>query len=219
MLAQDCVLQLRAACRRETRRGVSENGGERGHEQSCCQLGLKFQAAFGRHSGTARAARGGLFALVVALAAVIAAALTAAGGASAGAGSQLRLSALELETVVQINEVRTEHGLSSLGFNPGLFDAASAHCSEMVAGGFFGHQTADGATFAQRLEAFYPRGRYGHYAVGENLLWGNGPLSSAGMVRHWMESPEHRRNLLDPEWRQIGLATLTVLSAFGFAAA
>jgi uncharacterized protein YkwD len=35
------------------------------------------------------------------------------------------------------------------------------------------------------------------------------------MVAHWMSSPEHRRNLLDPAWRQIGLATLTVPSAPG----
>ena len=48
------------------------------------------------------------------------------------------------------------------------------------------------------------------YEVGENILWTSGSMSSAAMVANWMKSPEHRRNLLDPAWRQIGLATLTV---------
>ena len=32
-------------------------------------------------------------------------------------------------------------------------------------------------------------------------------MSPARMVALWMQSPEHRQNLLDPAWRQIGLAT------------
>ncbi len=116
--------------------------------------------------------------------------------------------------MAQINAVRAEHGLSRLGLNVGLFEAASAHCSQMVADGYFGHRIDGGVSFGRRLESFYPP-EHGYYAVGENLLWANGPLSSAAMVRHWMQSPEHRRNMLDPEWRQIGLATLTVPSAPG----
>ena len=45
------------------------------------------------------------------------------------------------------------------------------------------------------------------YAVGENLAWGRGnDASPQQIMRMWLDSPEHRRNLLSPRWRQFGLA-------------
>jgi uncharacterized protein YkwD len=32
----------------------------------------------------------------------------------------------------------------------------------------------------------------------------------------WMESPEHRKNMLDPAWRDIGISVLHVTAAPGF---
>jgi uncharacterized protein YkwD len=86
----------------------------------------------------------------------------------------------------------------------------------MVEGGYFGHTAPDGSSLAARLAAFYPKGHHRHYAVGENLLWTRGPMSSSAMVARWMKSPEHRDNLLDPAWRQVAVAALRVPSAPGF---
>jgi len=37
------------------------------------------------------------------------------------------------------------------------------------------------------------------WTVGENLVWGNGPLSTPqGLGHGWMNSPPHRENLLVP---------------------
>jgi uncharacterized protein YkwD len=138
-----------------------------------------------------------------------------AGGASAGPSSRLTLSSLELSTIDQINRVRVAHGLVPLKLNRALFDSASAHCFEMIASGYFSHSTPSGIGIGPRIEAFYRPRRHRYYAVGENILWANGSISSTGTVANWMRSPEHRRNLLDPAWRQIGLATLSAHSAPG----
>ena len=129
--------------------------------------------------------------------------------------SRLTLSSLELSTIDQINRVRVAHGLVPLKLNRALFESASAHCSDMVASGYFSHSTASGIGIGPRIEAFYRPGGHTLYAVGENILWANGSISSAGTVANWMRSPEHRRNLLDPAWRQIGLAALSAHSAPG----
>ncbi len=45
--------------------------------------------------------------------------------------------------------------------------------------------------------------------VGENLAWGVGRLSRArAIVRMWMASPAHRRNLLHPGYRLVGVGAL-----------
>ena len=45
---------------------------------------------------------------------------------------------------------------------------------------------------------------YRAVAVGENSLWG--AESPREAVTLWMESPPHRTNILDPEWRTTGVA-------------
>jgi uncharacterized protein YkwD len=153
------------------------------------------------------------------LAAVLLAAITfgapAAGVASGGSGSQLAVNSLELSTIAQINEVRIQHGLAPLKLSRPLFESANAHCSDMVAGGYFDHDSASGIGVGARLEAFYRPANHRLYKAAENLLWSTGTMSPARMVALWMQSPEHRQNLLDPAWQQIGLATLTVPSAPG----
>ena len=157
---------------------------------------------------------GGLAAL---FAAVAIAAAVWAGGASAGAGSTSRvaLTTLEQQTTDQINALRVSYGLRPLTFSPLLFESADTHCQQMLGGGYFGHQSSTGASFGSRIESFYPVGRATYYAAGENLLWSAGPMSSAQMIARWMQSPEHRRNLLNPTWRQIGLASMSSASAPG----
>jgi hypothetical protein len=47
------------------------------------------------------------------------------------------------------------------------------------------------------------------WTVGENLVWGNGPLSTPqALVTAWMNSPPHRENLLRPAFRELGVAAL-----------
>jgi uncharacterized protein YkwD len=151
---------------------------------------------------------------VGALAAMLVLPLLAPAGAGAGGSGRLALNSLELSTIDSINAARVSHGLVPLEPSSELFGAAMLHCRQMVEGGYFAHN-GPGSSFVSRLGAFYPQGSHRFYSVGENLLWTLEPMSSGAIVASWMNSPEHRANLLNPAWRQLAVATLSVPSAPG----
>jgi uncharacterized protein YkwD len=149
------------------------------------------------------------------LAVVVFVPLLASGGAVAGASSRLTLTTLELSTIDSINALRVSNGVEPLSISPALFGSATLHCEQMVEGGYFAHTNPDGSGFGSRLASFYPQGSHRFYSVAENLLWTRRPISGQAMVAKWMTSPEHRTNLLNPAWRQIAVAALSVPSAPG----
>jgi uncharacterized protein YkwD len=104
-----------------------------------------------------------------------------------------------------LNEVRSAHGLGALQIEQGLDEAAVAHSAEMLADGYFGHGSADGQQFWQRIERFYPQPANGGWQVGENLFWVPGSVTASRVIRLWMTSPRHRANILSPAWTQVGI--------------
>lgn len=99
----------------------------------------------------------------------------------------------------EMNRVRAAHGLVELRLDWRLQRAARSHSADMLRRGYFAH-----GAFASRLERFGVRGRW----VGENLAWGVGSRAQArSMVRMWLQSPGHRRNLLRPGFRRVGVAS------------
>src|SRR5207247_8016893 len=62
-------------------------------------------------------------------------------------------------------------------------------------------------------DLFYPVGRYHYWAVGENLLYSSPDVDAPGAVKMWMESPEHRANILRKSWREVGLSAVHSNSA------
>jgi uncharacterized protein YkwD len=152
---------------------------------------------------------------VAALAAVAVLPLLLPGGAGAGgSSSRLSLTPLELSTIDSINALRAAYGIVPLRPSPALFGSAMFHDQQMVDRGYFAH-SGPGSSFVSRLASFYPQGNHMYYSVGENLLWTLNPMSSQAMIEKWMKSPEHRANLLNPAWRQVAVAALTVSSAPG----
>jgi uncharacterized protein YkwD len=117
--------------------------------------------------------------------------------------------------VAQINTIRAQHGLRPLRLVHPLTAAAGQHSAEMGTRGYFSHDSADGTAFWKRIEGFYGSRGYSYWSVGENLLWSSGPLSPDEAVTMWMNSPPHRKNLLDKHWRQIGLAVKEFADAPG----
>jgi uncharacterized protein YkwD len=52
--------------------------------------------------------------------------------------------------------------------------------------------------------------------VGENLAWGEAPLGTArDALVDWLQSPEHRSNLLWRGWRDVGAAEVKAQGLFG----
>jgi uncharacterized protein YkwD len=155
-----------------------------------------------------RARRAGL--AVVSL--ILVGALLAPAAAVASGSSQT--ASLDTGVLVQLNAIRVEHGLVPLTLSPELTAAAQAHSSEMVARGYFAHPSANGTPFWKRIQAYYAQ-TDGSWSVGENLLWSSGDIGATAGMAAWMASPPHRENILDPSWRQIGIAAVVSADAPG----
>jgi uncharacterized protein YkwD len=121
------------------------------------------------------------------------------------------LSAVDRAMLVEINAVRTRHGLRAVVPSRGLMNAARRHSLEMVRNGYFSHSSADGSSFESRVRRYYR----GLRSAGENIAFGCPELSAAEAMSLWMNSPGHRRNILDPRWREIGISVVHVESAPG----
>jgi uncharacterized protein YkwD len=147
----------------------------------------------------------------VRLAAVLLAALVLAPSALAGS----RNTALEGALLQQINAVRHAHGLQALRPNARLAGAAAQHTNEMGADGYFAHDSFDHSAFWKRIQRWYPSSGWHLWTVGENLLWSSPDVSATGAITMWMNSPEHRANLLSRSWREIGLSAIHFDSAPG----
>jgi uncharacterized protein YkwD len=144
------------------------------------------------------------------------------------------LSEFQIEASVTclINERRADNGIGRVRDNVRLRHAAAGHSQAMVSQGFFSHNSPNGKSFVDRIEAAgYMRGARSWF-VGENLVWGNGELSTpANLVKAWMESPAHRANLLRGRFKELGIGVqrgtpndasqqngVTVSSEYGFRA-
>jgi uncharacterized protein YkwD len=142
-------------------------------------------------------------------------ALAAPAAEASGTQSQSALAALNSGVLVQLNLVRSQHGLTPLQLSAGLAAAAQSHAAEMASDGYFAHASNSGAPFWKRLLKFYPQLPAKPWSVGENLLWTSGSLDATQAVAAWMASPEHRANILDPRWRQIGISSVAQTAAPG----
>jgi uncharacterized protein YkwD len=142
-----------------------------------------------------------------------------AGARQARSAGPARIStamrALESGILVDLNRVRVQHGLAPLRASTKLSAAATQHSREMARVGYFSHESADGAAFWRRIERFYPSNGYRSWSVGENLLWSSPDVDAEGAIKMWMGSPEHRANLLNKNWREVGLSAVHSDSAPG----
>jgi uncharacterized protein YkwD len=117
------------------------------------------------------------------------------------AGDDLRAATLCL-----MNAERTARGLGRLQTEPLLGRVASTYARQMVRGQFFDHTSPGGSTMLARIRATSYLRDVTSWSVGENLAWGSGTLATPrAMVRAWMQSAEHRANLLDRHFADVGI--------------
>ncbi len=126
-----------------------------------------------------------------------------------------RESTLEQAILREVNRVRADRGLRPLVVSRGLQAAAAFQSRALLAQGMFDHDSGAGGTFGERLRRFYPVGNAHAWSVGENLLWGADGIDAATAVKLWLDSPAHRRIMLDPSWREVGVGALAAQSAPG----
>jgi uncharacterized protein YkwD len=102
-----------------------------------------------------------------------------------------------------LNRIRVEHRLTPLVANRRLAAAAREHSREMLAAGYFAHDSLDGTPFWRRVLRYYRRG-----SVGENLLWSAPDIHASTALEMWMASPPHTATILDPRWRDLGISVV-----------
>ena len=96
-----------------------------------------------------------------------------------------------------INTERAKRDLEPVTDNKELVFIAEAKCSDMVTRHYTAHQDPDGNYIWDKA----PQG----FKYGENLA--GGFYNSYETVQHWIASPEHLANIVDPAFTQIGHAT------------
>ena len=129
---------------------------------------------------------------------------------------QQTLTALDAGVLGKLNAIRAAHGLTPLHVSTGLTAAAAYHSRELAAGGYFAHTSSDGSAFWKRIERWYaPQQGGGSWSVGENLLWSTPSVDASQALVAWMKSPEHRANILSPDWHEIGIAAVHVTKGSG----
>jgi uncharacterized protein YkwD len=159
------------------------------------------------------------------LATAVVLALTAAGSAHAACAnidlmpSRHVAHKVRTATLCLLNEQRNMHGLHKLTSSRRLRHVASRYARLMVRHTFFAHQSPGGSTPLSRIRrtTYLTDARF--WTVGENLAWGTGTLATPRMImRAWMHSPEHRANILNGRYREIGVGIAYGAPVASFAA-
>jgi len=153
--------------------------------------------------------------LAITLAVLVAAAGLLAASALATTRSERSLPGLNRQVLAAVNRFRVAHGLVALHESRALDRSARQHSLEMGRVGYFDHPSADGTAFWKRIRHYYRAGGYSYWSVGENLLWASPSVSAASAMNLWIGSPPHLKNLLTPQWRQIGVSAVSVADAPG----
>lgn len=122
---------------------------------------------------------------------------------------------LDGRILAEINRVRAAHGLGTVRAAWRLSAAAASHSRDMVAHGFFAHESFGGGVFWRRIARYYPSKGFRSWSVGETLLWVSPDVDAGAAVQEWLDSPEHRAILLDPSWHEVGVSALHASSAPG----
>lgn len=106
------------------------------------------------------------------------------------------------ELVDLTNAQRASNGLSALTVNGALSNAAAAKASDMFAKDYWAHVSPSGAT----PWSFILAAGYSYATAGENLA--KNFDTSSGVVTAWMNSPEHRANILNSAYKDVGFAVV-----------
>lgn len=161
-----------------------------------------------------------IFALAAAAALLVAAPASAATKSSAkfatckDAGlvpkKPTQVKRLQRATRCLVNQERRKKGLRPLKLNKPLQSASDWQAQDMLTHAYFDHTRPGGPEFVDRILRFgYADGATKGYLIGENLAWASAPIASPRqIVRLWMHSPPHRKNILTRDFRDQAITAL-----------
>ncbi|HVU59248.1 MAG TPA: CAP domain-containing protein [Candidatus Saccharimonadales bacterium] len=117
-----------------------------------------------------------------------------------GYATDMSVSSLLSDT----NAQRQANGEDTLNLNGQLNNAAQAKANDMAARDYWSHNTPDGKT----PWTFIVAAGYSYQTAGENLAYGFD--TAADTLTGWMNSPEHRANILNTTYRDVGFGIANI---------
>jgi uncharacterized protein YkwD len=128
-------------------------------------------------------------------------AAAAACAARAGDADKLKLTPEEAKILKLTNAARKEKKLKPLRLDPVLTEVARKHSANMASQGKLEH-ILDGKGAEQRIrDAGYPL-----LGWAENIFYNrDAPGAAAQGFKWWMDSREHRANILERKFQEIGI--------------
>lgn len=114
------------------------------------------------------------------------------------------------EMLARVNAERAAAGLSPLALDERLNEAAQRHAEDMLLRSYYNHRSPEGNGPGDRVR----KSGYGPRIVAENIA--RGPSAVDEAVNNWMQSREHRRNLLHPAFRDLGVGIAVGRNSVGY---
>ena len=108
------------------------------------------------------------------------------------------------QLVVDTNAQREANHEALLALNTALEQAAQAKANDMATRNYWSHITPDGKTPG----TFITASGYNYRTAGENLAYGF--ATAEAVTAGWMSSTEHRANLLDTGYKDVGFGIVNV---------
>ena len=100
------------------------------------------------------------------------------------------------------NDERKSNNLEPLIINDKLSAAAAQKANDMLTKGYWSHDSPDGV----KPWAWVESNNYSYTEAGENLA--KNFTTAGSTVTAWMNSPSHRENVLNPNYQEVGFATV-----------
>lgn len=130
----------------------------------------------------------------------------------------LNTTAAEQAIREAVNRERVARGVAAVEAEGGIAAVARNHSRDMIARGYYAHESPDGETPLDRIDD----GPASCEVVGENIAatWWHQPFEAAdggrdrhttveeladGVAKQWLSSSSHRENMLDPRWERTGV--------------
>ncbi|MDF2379699.1 MAG: CAP domain-containing protein [Candidatus Gracilibacteria bacterium] len=127
----------------------------------------------------------------------------------ATAKQDINLIEFRNEVIELTNQERLKEGLTPLRYNKKLETSAQLHTDDMEKNDYFAHASIDGREPFNRiedagyLEPFHECKCSKSYTVGENIA--KGQTTPEQVMKDWMNSPDHKENILNPDYDEIGI--------------
>ncbi|MFK4069817.1 sigma-70 family RNA polymerase sigma factor [Streptomyces sp. NPDC029674] len=103
------------------------------------------------------------------------------------------------QVVALVNAERAKAGCGAVRSNDKLATAATKHSADMAARDYFDHNSPDGTDPGDRITA----AGYRWSTYGENIA--RGQQTPASVMDSWMKSPGHRANILNCDFKELGV--------------